>query len=120
KQLTMALPIGKIFTAGGAIGENELSKSHIMTREEFKKIVQEEIGQYQRRVYTIPDLANFVTQNISTDQEIKDIYAPIHLKILQDAFRSGGDEGVAKAFKDMWGSEIYIIGKGRYSFEKLY
>lgn len=116
----MALPIGKIFTAGGTIGENKDMKTHIMTKEEFTRIIQEEIGQYQRRVYTIPDLANFVTQNISTDQEIKDAYAPIHLEVLQNAFREGGDEGVVKAFKDMWGSEIFVIGKGRYSFEKLY
>lgn len=100
--------------------ERDNTKSHIMTREEFKRIVQEEIGQYQRKVYTIQDLANFVTQNISTDQEIKDIYAPIHLKVLQDAFRSGGDEGVVEEFKEMWGSDIFVIGKGRYSFEKLY
>lgn len=121
KQATMKLPIGKIFATGGAFHESELPKGHIMTKEELERIIQEEIAQYQqRKIYGIQDLADFVTQNISTDQEIKDIYAPIHLQVLQDAFREGGDYGVVEAFKSMWGSDIYPIGRGRYCFEKLY
>lgn len=68
------------------------------------------------RVYNIIDLANFACTNTSTDTEIQCQYLPVYLKILQNAFRKNGDMGVVDAFKDMWGQEIYCVGRGRFVF----
>jgi hypothetical protein len=84
-------------------------------------IIKEEIGLFeQEQVYNLQSLAHFVAQNETNDPEMQQIYEPIYLEALQKAFQSKGDEGVVEAFKEMWGSEIYPISKGRYSFAQLY
>lgn len=84
-------------------------------------IIKEEIGLFeQEQIYDINALAHFVAQNETNDPEMQQIYEPIYLEALQKAFRENGDEGVIEAFKEMWGSEIFPISKGRYSFAQLY
>ena len=87
----------------------------------LKQIIKEEIGLFeQEQVHNLQSLASFVAKNETNDPEMQEIYEPIYLEALQKAFQNGGDEGVVEAFKEMWGTEIYPISKGRYSFSQLY
>lgn len=113
KPMTMKYPIGKIFSIGGAFNENELPKSHIMTREEFNKIVQEEIIKLNEtpEILTINDLAE-IGARTGNDFDIL-------LQIFQDAYRSGGDEEVIELAKSMTGQNLYALSKGKYTFSPV-
>ena len=88
----------------------------------IKNIIKEELQELleETQIFSIPDLAKFAVQNMTGDKETKQAYEPLYLEALQDEFREKGDDGVVKTFKEIWGSDIYPISKGRYSFEKVY
>lgn len=70
-------------------------------------------------IYNIIDLAYFVVNNIYNKAEIPQ-YHNLYLRIFQNAYKKNADQGVIDAFKDMWGSNIYCVGRGRYVFNEIY
>jgi len=65
----------------------------------------------QQKIYNINDLGSLMSRMGYGEKEV------FHLvKILMDAYKKAGDEGVVDMYTKMTGTHIYPIRKGRYIF----
>lgn len=82
-------------------------------------MVAEDLNEQQNGVYTIPDLAKAMKDNLKTqghEEQSLDIMG----KWLFNAFRNQGDQGVIDVFVNLTGVQIEAVSRGRYMFANLY
>lgn len=79
----------------------------------IKKIISEEIQalQEQQQVYNIQGLAKLL-ERMDFDQDGQNAM----IKILSNAYKKGGDQGVIDMYKRFTAVDIFAISNGRYVF----
>jgi len=83
---------------------------------EVLQIICEEVQRlFEQKVYRIQDLVQLLINQGYDQQGIQ-----ILTKILLDAYRRSGDQGVIDRYAEMAGVQIEAISKGRYMFANLY
>ena len=79
-------------------------------------IITEEVRRlFEQKQYSIPELAGLMDTRMKHGKQTADIY----LKMLQDAYKQGGDQAVVDMYTKLSGVQIEAIRNGRYMFANL-
>lgn len=82
----------------------------------IQTIILEEIKRlFEQEIYSIPELSQLLKRLGHDDYGVS-----VLEKILFNAYRKNGDEGVIDTFIEMGGVEIQAVRNGRYIFANLF